>query len=89
MSAADGVAVDHGYHRFGDGAYGLVEVKHVEARHTVLVYISADPFDFLVTSRTECLVAGTGEDYHAYVGSFAAIGHASSISSLVLGRNAL
>ena len=74
MTAADGIAVDHGNHGLGQAPYLHLHIQNTEAGHSLLVDISPTSFHVHVASRAECFVAGSGEKHHAYVSRFTAVG---------------
>ena len=55
MAAADSIAVYHSDDGLGNRADCLMEVKDIEAGHSLLVDISAYAFDFLIAARAKAL----------------------------------
>ena len=74
VAAADGVAVHHGYHGLGQTAYLHLHVEHAQTGHAGIVYIAAAALHVHVAARAEGLVAGAGEQHHAYALGLAAVG---------------
>ncbi len=64
MSAANGVAVDHSYHRLWHTTYLALNFQNIQARNAILIHISALALNRLVAAGAESLVAGAGENYY-------------------------
>ena len=50
MTAADGIAVDHGDDRLWQSAYLHLHIEHAQSWHAVLVNLSAAPFHVHIAS---------------------------------------
>ena len=68
MTTADGISVDHGNDRLRQPPYLHLHVENVQTWHAVVADISSTPLHMHVAARTKGLVAGTGEQHHAYFG---------------------
>ena len=67
MATPDGITVHHGHYRLGHPAYLPLHITHIEAGHTVVLYLSATALHMHVHSGTEGLVAGSCEQHHTDV----------------------
>ena len=73
VSAADGVARDHGNDRLGKAADLFLHIKDVEPRDAIGSNIAAIAAHLLVTTGAESLVALAGQNDHADRGVVAAM----------------
>ena len=72
VSATNGKTVHGSNHRFRDAANLLLHIQYAKTRHTVFSDISATSFHILVTTRTKCLITGSGNHNHINIRFFTA-----------------
>ena len=66
MTAANGVAVHHGYDGLRQSSDLHLHIQHIEPWHSVGTDISSTSLDVHVTTRAESLVAGACEYDNPY-----------------------
>ena len=60
MPAADGVAGDHGDNRLRQTADFLLQVQHIETRHSIAADVAGMSADLLITAGAKGLITFAG-----------------------------
>ena len=64
VSATDGKSVHHGDDGLRQTAYLHLHIEHRQTWNTIVINISAAPFDLHITARTERFIARSCQQYY-------------------------
>ena len=73
MTATDGITIHHSDNRLWQTANLHLHIEHIQARYTVITYITAATLYMHVATCTERLIAGTRQNDHTDIQTVTAI----------------